>query len=49
MRHNFPGYLHFELNAGVSWSVIFEEMENNKKGLAIQDYAVNQTSLEQVR
>lgn len=48
LKEEHLGYLHFELNAGVSWSVIFEEMENNKKGLAIQDYAVNQTSLEQV-
>jgi hypothetical protein len=48
-NRKFSGYLHFELKAGVQWSFIFEQMEKNKKQLAIQDYAVNQTSLEQVR
>ena len=42
------GYLHFELGPDVRWSTIFDQMEVNKEGLSIEDYAVNQTSLEQV-
>ena len=45
---NTLGYLHYELSTDVKWSLIFELMENNKQILQLEDYAVNQTSLEQV-
>lgn len=48
LKEEHLGYLHYELKADVKWSVIFEKMEQNKAQLEIEDYAVNQTSLEQV-
>ncbi|KAL5263173.1 hypothetical protein ACHWQZ_G008548 [Mnemiopsis leidyi] len=48
LKEEHLGYLHFELKSGIAWSFIFEQIEQNKKSLTIRDYAVNQTSLEQV-
>ncbi|XP_063678644.1 phospholipid-transporting ATPase ABCA3-like isoform X4 [Bolinopsis microptera] len=48
LKEEHMGYLHYELSAGIAWSTIFDEMEKNRKPLYITDYAVNQTSLEQV-
>ena len=45
-----PGYIHYHLvpSSGISWGKIFEKMEMAKVKFRLDDYAVGQTSLEQV-
>jgi len=36
-------------SADISWSTVFQQLEDNKERLSIVDYSVSQTTLEQVR
>ena len=43
------GALMYQLpRSNLSWSQIFQQIENNKERLGIIDYSVSQTTLEQV-
>eukprot|EP00116_Pleurobrachia_bachei_P011318 sb/3471580/ len=48
IKEEHVGYLQYQLNPKERWSRIFEALEGNKDALGLEDYAVNQTSLEQV-
>ncbi|PIK54928.1 putative ATP-binding cassette sub-family A member 3 [Apostichopus japonicus] len=58
IRTNFPGaklkdehqnMVHYHITTeGLTWGQVFGDMERNKTELAIEDYSVSQTSLEQV-
>ena len=47
-KESHTGYMHFECTSAIKWSYVFAELEYNRERLGIEDYAVNQTSLEQV-
>lgn len=41
--------VHYHITTeGLTWGQVFGDMERNKTELAIEDYSVSQTSLEQV-
>ena len=45
----FQGQLHYNINVpGLTWSMLFREIESHREDLSIVDYSVTQATLEEV-